>query len=188
MSTVDLRQLEYFACTAEAGSFAQAANRLFVAPQAVSKGVQHLEASIGSQLFERTANGIVLTEFGALFLHKAKEVLSKASELERFAQEHLEDASRKSVVIGVNPFAVLASVVRSEEVRSSNCKNATRPRICGSWSFREAASYMMSNKAGSILESAERWANTDSHASNWHATPWESSSPKTRPCIMGKRR
>lgn len=103
MSTVDLRQLEYFACTAEAGSFAQAANRLFVAPQAVSKGVQHLEASIGSQLFERTANGIVLTEFGALFLHKAKEVLSKASELERFAQEHLEDASRKSVVIGVNP-------------------------------------------------------------------------------------
>ena len=75
VSTVDLRQLEYFACTAEAGSFAQAANRLFVAPQAVSKGVQHLEASIGSQLFERTANGIVLTEFGALFLHKAKEVL-----------------------------------------------------------------------------------------------------------------
>ncbi|MDO5042382.1 MAG: LysR family transcriptional regulator [Slackia sp.] len=103
MSTLDLRQLEYFACTADAGSFAQAANRLFVAPQAVSKGVQRLEASIGTPLFERTANGIMLTEFGTLFLHKTKEALSKVSELERLAQEHLEDASRKSVIIGVNP-------------------------------------------------------------------------------------
>lgn len=103
MSTLDLRQLEYFAHTADAGSFAQAANRLFVAPQAVSKGVQRLEAAIGSPLFERTANGIALTEFGAAFLRKTEEVLSKVSELERLAQEHSKDASRKSIVVGINP-------------------------------------------------------------------------------------
>lgn len=103
MMKFELRQLEYFAKTAETGSFAQAAKGLFIAPQAVSRGVQNLEAAIGAPLFERTSNDIALTDFGEGFLEKTRDVLAATAALEGFAREQSAHPQRKKISVGLNP-------------------------------------------------------------------------------------
>lgn len=60
----DLRVLESFLRTVEAGSFSAAASRLGVTPAAVSKHVAKLERSLGTRLFRRTTRSLTLTEAG----------------------------------------------------------------------------------------------------------------------------
>ena len=57
----DLRVLESFLRTVEAGSFSAAASRLGVTPAAVSKHVAKLERSLGTRLFRRTTRSLTLT-------------------------------------------------------------------------------------------------------------------------------
>lgn len=83
MAHLDVRQLEYFAVAAKEGSYASAAKVLFVSPQAISKGVQLLERSLGLKLFDRTPGGIGLTEFGEKFYENAVAVLDSLSDLEQ---------------------------------------------------------------------------------------------------------
>ncbi len=92
MLNLDMRQLEYFVTAAASGSYSSAAKKLFVSPQAISKGVQVLERSIGVGLFERGPNGIALTPFGETFYQEAKAVLESLERLQNMAvlyqQEH----------------------------------------------------------------------------------------------------
>ncbi|KWI95934.1 hypothetical protein WM11_26950 [Burkholderia ubonensis] len=60
----DLRALESFLRTVEAGSFSAAAGRLGVTPAAVSKHVAKLERDLGTRLFHRTTRSLTLTEAG----------------------------------------------------------------------------------------------------------------------------
>ncbi|WP_232436069.1 LysR family transcriptional regulator [Burkholderia ubonensis] len=60
----DLRALESFLRTVEAGSFSAAAGRLGVTPAAVSKHVAKLERDLGTRLFHRTTRSLALTEAG----------------------------------------------------------------------------------------------------------------------------
>lgn len=60
----DLRVLESFLKTVEAGSFSAAAGRLGLTPAAVSKHVAKLERSLGTRLFRRTTRSLTLTEAG----------------------------------------------------------------------------------------------------------------------------
>lgn len=59
--------LDLFASVVEAGSFAQAAERLHLTRSAVGKGIARLEQRLGVQLFHRTTRSQSLTEEGALF-------------------------------------------------------------------------------------------------------------------------
>ncbi|MEJ8812891.1 LysR family transcriptional regulator [Variovorax ureilyticus] len=56
--------MRYFMEVAQAGSVNQAAARLFVAASAVSRQVAKLEDSLGTPLFERNRQGMVLTAAG----------------------------------------------------------------------------------------------------------------------------
>jgi len=60
----DLRSLESFLHSVEAGSFSAAASILGVTPAAVSKQVAGLEKSLGTRLFQRTTRHLALTEAG----------------------------------------------------------------------------------------------------------------------------
>ena len=60
----DLRSLESFLKTVEAGSFSAAASRLGLTPAAVSKHVAKLERGLGARLFQRTTRSLTLTEAG----------------------------------------------------------------------------------------------------------------------------
>lgn len=60
--------LKYFAEIAKSGSVRQAAEALFVAPSAISRQVANLEREFGTELFERSPRGMVLTAAGHLLL------------------------------------------------------------------------------------------------------------------------
>jgi DNA-binding transcriptional LysR family regulator len=65
--------LHYFGEVAHCGSVRLAADRLYVAPSAISRQIVKLEEHIGSPLFERRSDGMRLTEAGRLLAaHLAK--------------------------------------------------------------------------------------------------------------------
>lgn len=60
-----LEMLRLFVAAAEAKSFKEAAQRLHVSPQAVTRAVQELEEHLGELLFHRNTRANRITEFGA---------------------------------------------------------------------------------------------------------------------------
>lgn len=61
---MELRQLRYFAATAETLNFSEAAKLLCVAQSTLSQQIKQLEDELDIRLFDRTNHGITLTEAG----------------------------------------------------------------------------------------------------------------------------
>ncbi len=75
-----------FIRTAESGSFSQAGRDLALSQPSVSRIISELEARLGTALLLRSTRRIALTDAGALFLDRAREVLADL--------EDAEDAAR----------------------------------------------------------------------------------------------
>jgi DNA-binding transcriptional LysR family regulator len=73
---VDTRLLRAFVAVAEELSFTRAAQRLFVAQQALSSQIRQLEHRLGVELFERTTRRVGLTAAGELLLPHALAALA----------------------------------------------------------------------------------------------------------------
>ena len=73
---LDVRTMRYFVAVAEELSFTRAAARLFVAQQAVSRDIRHLERRLGTPLFVRTTRRVTLTPDGRRLLVRAREFLA----------------------------------------------------------------------------------------------------------------
>ncbi len=61
--------LSYFAEVVRCGSIRQAADRLHVAPSAISRQISLLEHELGALLLTRSRRGVVPTEQGQLVSH-----------------------------------------------------------------------------------------------------------------------
>jgi LysR family transcriptional regulator, nitrogen assimilation regulatory protein len=72
---MDFRQLRYFVGVVQAGSLARAADRLHVAPSAVSHHLNSLESELDRQLLTRGPKGIILTDAGARLYRHAEAIL-----------------------------------------------------------------------------------------------------------------
>lgn len=81
-----LQELQVFVRAAESGSFSQAARELKLSQPSVSRIVGELEARLGVTLLLRTTRRITVTDPGALFLDRAREILAEI--------EDAEDAAR----------------------------------------------------------------------------------------------
>lgn len=84
----ELHQLRQALALAEHGSFVRAAAALHLSQPALSRSIQNLERSFGSELFARTSGGVVPTDVGRLYLERARELLRMADELDREAVTH----------------------------------------------------------------------------------------------------
>lgn len=80
MDTIEA--MKAFVKVAEAGSFAEAARRLDVAPPIVTRAVQTLESRVGTRLFNRTTRRVALTDAGQRYLGTAARTLAELDELE----------------------------------------------------------------------------------------------------------
>lgn len=78
-------QLETFITVAESGSFAKAADKLYISPTAVIKQINILESNLDIKLFNRTHRGLTLTAAG-------KSLYSDARYIIRYSHESLERA------------------------------------------------------------------------------------------------
>ncbi len=97
---LDLHLLEQFVTLARTQNFTRAATELNISQPALSRAIQRLEEQLGQPLFERKPREVALTDFGQLFLERAKEILRLVEET--FSE--LTDASgRGRVRLGAIP-------------------------------------------------------------------------------------
>jgi DNA-binding transcriptional LysR family regulator len=80
------QELRIFVRAAESGSFSRAARELRLSQPSVSRIIGELEARLGVTLLLRTTRRITVTDAGALFLDRAREILAD--------MEDAEDAAR----------------------------------------------------------------------------------------------
>jgi len=73
--SLTLRQVRYFIATAEIGQISQAAIHLNISQSAVTTAIKELEAMLGVLLFQRSAQGMNLTDAGRHFLNRAYVIL-----------------------------------------------------------------------------------------------------------------
>lgn len=83
---MNLKTIRYFCEVVEAGSAANAAERLFVAPTAISMQLTQLETHLGGELFDRSRRPMALTDLGKFFYPRAKELLAQMSRLDNEAR------------------------------------------------------------------------------------------------------
>lgn len=76
-----MRDWLIFIRTAEAGSISEAARQLNISPAAVSKAVSRFELYLGTVLFTRTSQGMILTESGHTTLLRARDIASSFNAL-----------------------------------------------------------------------------------------------------------
>jgi DNA-binding transcriptional LysR family regulator len=93
-----LRSMQVFTAAATAGSFAAAAQELGLSPVMVGKHVQALEQQLGARLIERTTRRQVLTEIGAVYLERCRDVLAGVESADQVA-EHLRSEPQGSLRI-----------------------------------------------------------------------------------------
>lgn len=86
----DFVDLRLFVCIAEENSLTKAANRIHISLPAASMRIKKIEQSIGIQLLNRTATGIVLLPSGHTFLHHARQVLAQTELLRSDMQEYAQ--------------------------------------------------------------------------------------------------
>lgn len=69
-----IQQCRYVVAIAKCGSFSEAAKQLFVAQSSLSLGVKSLENELNIQIFNRSGNGVYLTDEGAEFIRYAEQL------------------------------------------------------------------------------------------------------------------
>lgn len=108
-TAVNLEGVRAFVTVADEGRFSDAADRLGISQQAVSKRIAALEADLGAVLFRRVPSGAVLTAAGQTFLPRAKAVLTAV----RQAVESVQRATRPLRIDVISRRIAPAAIVRA---------------------------------------------------------------------------
>lgn len=82
-----LTQLQYFKAVAETGRISLAAQKLFVSAPAVSIAIANLEKELGTKLFDRSNNKIILNEQGRVYLDRVNQILADLDDAKEALQE-----------------------------------------------------------------------------------------------------
>ncbi|HEY3016167.1 MAG TPA: LysR family transcriptional regulator [Nocardioides sp.] len=112
---MELRHLRYFVEVAEQRHFGRAAARLHMAQPPLSQQVRQLEAELGVELLRRTTRRVDLTDAGAAFLQRAREVLAAVDAASAEAQRIGAGLEGRLVVgcVGSATYSLLPSLART---------------------------------------------------------------------------
>lgn len=108
---MELRILKYFVTIATEGTFLGAAEILHVSQSTLSRQIQTLEEEVGKTLFERSKQGVTLTESGRYLLDRAKEILTMTSQTVNTLQSNEIVTGRITVAAGENTSGQLIAAV-----------------------------------------------------------------------------
>ena len=124
-----LHQLRIFLAVAQSTTLTRASKQLGLAQPSLSKQLAGLEDSIGTRLFDRGHNRMVLTDAGQLLLRHAQSVLKEIDEAEAGLREF--SAGRRAIVRVAGLNSVIKALVPDALTRcgSSSGITACSPRI-----------------------------------------------------------
>jgi LysR family carnitine catabolism transcriptional activator len=108
------RQLRAFHLVARLGSFARAAEMLFITPSGLSILIRELEKQVGFRLFDRTTRHVALTADGAALLAVSEPSLRELDQALTRLRERVDGAGQ-TVTIGTTPLvaaSILAPAIR----------------------------------------------------------------------------
>ncbi|QEM83005.1 LysR family transcriptional regulator [Halomonas binhaiensis] len=123
----ELELLRIFRAAAESSSFREAAVRLGLSPQGVTRAIKQLEAHYGELLFHRNTRQVRITAFGETLLARSRPIL-----------EQFEDLWRPP---GTTKDAVLSGLVR-----------VTAPRSLGARAVLPAMKHVAAHHPGIVLD------------------------------------
>lgn len=87
---MDFDQLLYFQTAAKHKSLTKASKLLNLSQPALSRSILRLEEEIGVPLFERKSRGIILNQYGQVFLSYANQVMSEMKEAKQKIQDMVD--------------------------------------------------------------------------------------------------
>lgn len=96
-------EMKYIYTIYQKGSFAKAAESLYITQPALSISVQKAEARIGMPIFDRNQKPLRLTAAGEIYIEKIKEILQIEKELQTRIQD-LSDLTTGSIKIGASSY------------------------------------------------------------------------------------
>ena len=117
---MDWDKLKIFHAVAEAGNFTKATYILNLSQSAISRQIQSLEQELKTQLFERHARGLSLTENGEYLFKTAHEVISKLEDVESTLIEKKDKPSGKLTVTTFVSFGTTWLTPRIQEFMKLN--------------------------------------------------------------------
>jgi len=117
---MDWDKLKIFHAVAAAGNFTRATEVLNLSQSAISRQIQSLEQELKTQLFERHARGLSLTENGEYLYKTAHEVISKLKDVESTLIDKKNSPSGKLTVTTVVSFGTTWLTPRIQEFMSLN--------------------------------------------------------------------
>tara|TARA_Y100000590_G_scaffold238529_1_gene268333 strand:+ start:187 stop:1077 length:891 start_codon:yes stop_codon:yes gene_type:complete len=117
---MDWDKLKIFHAVAEAGNFTKATYTLNLSQSAISRQIQSLEQELKTQLFERHARGLSLTENGEYLFKTAHEVISKLKDVESTLMEKKDKPSGKLTVTTFVSFGTTWLTPRIQEFMKLN--------------------------------------------------------------------
>ena len=113
-------KLKIFHAVAQSGNFTKATNILNLSQSAISRQIQSLEQELKTQLFERHARGLSLTENGEYLFKTAHEVISKLKDVESILIDKKNKPSGKLTVTTVVSFGTTWLTPRIQEFMKLN--------------------------------------------------------------------
>ena len=117
---MDWDKLKIFHAVAESGNFTKATYALNLSQSAISRQIQTLEQELKTQLFERHARGLSLTENGEYLFKTAREVISKLKDVESTLMDKKDQPSGKLTVTTVVSFGTTWLTPRIQEFMKLN--------------------------------------------------------------------
>ncbi|MDH5455454.1 MAG: LysR substrate-binding domain-containing protein, partial [Gammaproteobacteria bacterium] len=115
MRVPTLKQLQYFLALTETEHFGRAADQCFVSQSAFSNAIQELEASLGTQLVDRTNRNVTITATGQEVAVQARLVIRDVESLVEIARGRnapLTGQLRLGVIPTIAPFMLPGALPR----------------------------------------------------------------------------
>ncbi len=98
---MNFQHVKSFCTIVSEGSFSRAAERLHLTQPTISAQIQALEKTLRTRLFERSAQGISLTQAGRVFHPYALQILEVSERAEQ-AMDHLQGLAVGSLEVGAS--------------------------------------------------------------------------------------